>query len=35
MELLTTGLRWGLTALALTIALDSIVWRYGGNNIYI
>lgn len=26
-ELLATGLRWGLTALALTIALDSIVWK--------
>ena len=26
-ELLATGLRWGLTALALTVVLDSIVWK--------
>ena len=26
-ELLSTGLRWGLTALVLTIALDSIMWK--------
>jgi alpha-1,6-mannosyltransferase len=26
-ELLVTGLRWGLTALALTIGVDSIVWK--------
>ena len=26
-ELLATGLRWGLTALALTIVVDSIVWK--------